>query len=95
MRQFPQAAANGRAAQPGDRGQSHDAATTVLYGKDGDDQSTSRFVGEGEELVQDGMFLGDIPLGIFAALGTGADVRSPTDSVRRHDRLTRVEETMI
>jgi hypothetical protein len=94
MRQFPQAAANGRAAQPGDRGQSRDAATTALHCKDGGDQPTSRFVGEGEELVQGGVLLGDIPLGVFAALGAGTDVRRPTASVRRHDGLTRGEETM-
>jgi hypothetical protein len=94
MRQFPQSATNGRAAQPGDRGQSRDAATTALHGKDGGDQPTSRFVREGEELVQDGVLLGDMPLRVFAALGAGADVRSPTVSVRRHDRLTRGEETM-
>jgi hypothetical protein len=93
MRQFPQAPANGRAAQPGDRGQSRDAATTALLGEDGGDQPTSHFAGEGEELVQGGVSLGNIPLRVFTALGTGTDVRSPAVILRRHDRLTRVEAT--
>ena len=93
MRQIPQAPANGRAAQPADRGQPRDAATTALLCEDGGDQPTSRFVGEGEELVQGGVLLGDIPLGVFAALGAGTDVRSPAVILRRHDGLTRVEET--
>jgi hypothetical protein len=93
MRQFPQAPANGRAAQPGDRGQSRDAATTALLGEDSGDQSASRFVGEGEELVQGGVLLGNIPLGVFAALGAGTDVRSPAVILSRHDRLTRRDAT--
>ena len=66
--QFPQASANGRAAQPGNRGQSRDAATTALQCKDGGDPPARHFVGQGEELVQGGVVLGDIPLGVFAAL---------------------------
>jgi hypothetical protein len=93
MRQFPQAPANGRAAQPGDRGQSRETATTALQCEDGGDQPTSRFIGEGEELVQGGVLWGDIPLGMFAAVEAGADVRSPAVILRRHDGLTRVEET--
>ena len=93
MRQFPQAPANGRAAQPGDRGQSRDAATTALQCEDSGNPPTRRFVGEGEEVVQGGVLWGDIPLGVFAALGAGADVRSPAVILRRHDGLTRVEET--
>ena len=93
MCQFPQAPANGRAAQPGDRGQSRDAATTALLCEDSGYQPTRRFVGEGKEVVQGGVLLGDIPLGVFAALGAGADVRSPAVILRRHDGLTRVEET--
>ena len=93
MCQFPQAPAHGRAAQPGDRGQSRDAATTALLGEDGGGQPTSPFVGEGEELVQGGVLLGNIPLRVFAALGAGTDVRSPAVILRRHDGLTRVEET--
>jgi hypothetical protein len=94
MRQFPQAAANGRAAQSGDRGQSRDAATTALLCENGGDQPTSRFTREGEELVEGGVLLGDIPLGVFAAVGAGTDVWSPTIIFRRHDRLTRGKETM-
>jgi hypothetical protein len=94
MCQFPQAPANGCAAHPGDRGQSRDAATTTLLCEDSRDQPTSRLVGEGEELVQCGVLLGDLPLGMFAASGAGADVRSPAITLRRHDGLTRVEETM-
>ena len=93
MRQFPQAPANGRAAQPSDRGQSRDAATTALLCEDSGYQPTRRFVGAGEEVVQGGVLLGDIPLGVFAALETGADVRSPAVILRRHDGLTHVEET--
>jgi hypothetical protein len=94
MCQFPQAPANGRAAQPGDRGQSRDAATTALPCQDSGYQPTRRFVGEGEEVVQGGVLLGHIPLGVFAALGAGADVRCPAVILRRHDGLTHVEETM-
>jgi hypothetical protein len=93
MRQIPQAPANGSAAQPGDRGQPRDAATTALLCEDGSDQPTSRFVGEGEELVQGSVLLGDIPLRVFAALWAGTDVRSPAIILRRHDGLTRVEKT--
>ena len=93
MRQIPQAPANGRAAQPADRGQPRDAATTALLCEEGGDQPTSRFVGEGEVLVQGGVLLGDIPLGVFAAPEAGAEVRSPAVILRRHDGLTRVEET--
>jgi hypothetical protein len=93
MRQFPQAPANGCAAQPGDRGQPRDAATTALQGEDGGDQPASHLVGQGEELVQGGVLLGDIPLGMFAALEAGADVWSPVVILRCHDGLTRGEET--
>jgi hypothetical protein len=93
MRQFPQASANGRAAQPGDRGQSRDAATTALLGEDRGDQPTSPFVREGEELVEGGVLLSNVPLRVFAALRAGTDVRNPAVILRRHDRLTRVEET--
>jgi hypothetical protein len=93
MRQFPQAPANGCAAEPGDRGQSRDAATTALQCEDGGEQPASHFVGQGEELVQGGVLLGDIPLGMFAALEAGADVWSPAVILRCHDGLTRVEET--
>lgn len=74
MRQFPQAAANGRATQPGDRRQSRYTATTALLCEDGGDQPTGRFISEGEELVQGGVSLGDIPLRVFAAFGAGTDV---------------------
>jgi hypothetical protein len=93
MCQFLRAPANGRAAQSGDRGQSRDAATTALQCEDGGDPPARRFVGQGEELVQGGVVLGDIPLGMFAALEAGADMWSPAGALRRHDGLTRVEET--
>ena len=63
LRQIPQAPAKGRAAQPGDRGQPRDAATTALVCEDGGDQPTSRVVGEGEELVQGGVLFSGAPLG--------------------------------
>jgi hypothetical protein len=75
MRQFPHAAANGRAAQSGDRGQSRDAATTALLCENGGDQPTSRFTREGEELVEGGVLLGDIPLGVFAQYCSARNLR--------------------
>ena len=80
MRQFPQAPANGRAAQPGDRGQSRDAATTALQSEDSGNPPTRRFVGEGEEVVQGGVLLGDIPLGVLLwRLSVRGEVYRPAD----------------
>jgi hypothetical protein len=93
MLQFPQAPANGRAAQPGDQGQPREAATTGLQCEGGGDQPTTPFVGEGEELVQGGVLPGDSRLGMFAALGAGTAVRNPAVILWDHDELTRVEET--
>jgi hypothetical protein len=93
MLQFPQTPANGRAAQPGDKGQSRDAATAVLVREGGRDQPTSPFVGEGKQLVQGGVLLGDIPLRVFTAQGAGTGVRSSVVILSPHDELTPVEET--
>jgi len=91
MLQFPQASPNGRAAQPGDPGQPCDAATTTLEREGGRDQATSPFVGAGEELVQDGVSLGDSPPRGFIALRAGTMVRSLPVILRDHDELTPVK----
>jgi len=75
LAQFPAAAGNGIAVQPGDTGEQGDAAFAVLASEEANDKPARAFIGGSDETVEDAMLAGDASLGVLATgwTPTGVD----------------------